>query len=69
MREAIPTLTQYAFMAWRLVKAQGQLYIYLYLPSITPGKLWDNNLQMSTIPQFYTFPNLPIIIIKKIDAT
>jgi hypothetical protein len=28
---AIPSLPQYAFMAWYSVKAQGQLYIYLYL--------------------------------------
>jgi len=25
------TLSQYAFMAWCSVKAQGQLHIYLYL--------------------------------------
>jgi hypothetical protein len=31
MSGAIPTLPQYAFMAWCSVKAQGQLYIYLYL--------------------------------------
>jgi hypothetical protein len=29
MRGAISTLTQYAFMARCLVKAQGQLYLYL----------------------------------------
>jgi hypothetical protein len=29
MRGAIPPLPQYAFMAWCLVKAQGQLYLYL----------------------------------------
>jgi hypothetical protein len=27
---AIPPLPQYAFMEWCLVKAQGQLYLYLY---------------------------------------
>jgi hypothetical protein len=26
----IPPLPQYAFMAWCSVKAQGQLYLYLY---------------------------------------
>jgi hypothetical protein len=32
MSEAIPPLTQYAFMAWCSVKkAQGQLYLYLYI--------------------------------------
>jgi hypothetical protein len=31
MSGAIPPLPQYAFMAWCLVKAQGQLYLYLYL--------------------------------------
>jgi hypothetical protein len=30
MSGAIPSLPQYAFMAWCSVKAQGQLYIYLY---------------------------------------
>jgi hypothetical protein len=29
MRGAIPPLPQYAVMAWCLVKAQGQLYLYL----------------------------------------
>jgi hypothetical protein len=28
MSEDIPPLPQYAFMAWCLVKAQGQLYFY-----------------------------------------
>jgi len=32
MSGAIPTLLQYAFMAWWLVKAQGQLYLTLPLP-------------------------------------
>jgi hypothetical protein len=31
MSGAIPPLPQYAFMAWCLVKAQGQLYLYLFL--------------------------------------
>jgi hypothetical protein len=31
MSRAIPPLPQYAFMAWYSVKAQGQLYSYLYL--------------------------------------
>jgi hypothetical protein len=30
MREAIPPLPQYAFMAWCPVKAQGYLYIFLF---------------------------------------
>jgi hypothetical protein len=29
MSGAIPPIPQYAFMAWCLVKAQGQLYLYL----------------------------------------
>jgi len=28
---AVPPLPQYAFMAWCSAKAQGQLYLYLYL--------------------------------------
>jgi len=34
MSGTIPSFPQYAFMAWCSVKAQGQLYIYLYLSSI-----------------------------------
>jgi hypothetical protein len=30
MSGAIPLLPQYAFMAWCLVKTQGQLYLYLF---------------------------------------
>jgi hypothetical protein len=30
IRGAVPSLPQYAFMAWFLIKAQGQLYFYLY---------------------------------------
>jgi hypothetical protein len=33
MSGAISPLSQYAFMAWCLVKAQGQLYLYLKIPS------------------------------------
>jgi hypothetical protein len=35
MSEAIPPLPQYAFMAWCSVKAQGQLYLHLYLQADT----------------------------------
>jgi hypothetical protein len=31
MSVSIPPLPQYVFMAWSLVKAQGQLYLYLLL--------------------------------------
>jgi hypothetical protein len=31
MSGAIPPLLQYAFMAWCLVKAQGQIYLFLNL--------------------------------------
>jgi len=31
MSGAIHPLPNYAFIAWCLVKAQGQLYLYLYL--------------------------------------
>jgi hypothetical protein len=33
MRGAIPRLPQYAFMVLCSVKAQGQLYLYLYVES------------------------------------
>jgi hypothetical protein len=35
MSGAIPPLPQYPFMAWCSVKAQGQLYLYLYVQCIT----------------------------------
>jgi hypothetical protein len=35
MRGAIPPLSQYAFMAWCSVEAQGQFYVYLLLNSPT----------------------------------
>jgi hypothetical protein len=31
MSGALHALPPYAFMAWCLVKAQGQLYLYLYI--------------------------------------
>jgi hypothetical protein len=31
MRVAVPPLPQYVFMAWYSVKAQGHVYLYLYL--------------------------------------
>jgi hypothetical protein len=34
----IPVLPQYAFMAWRSVKAQGQFYLYLYLTKLNDNK-------------------------------
>jgi hypothetical protein len=37
MSGAIPPLLQYSFMAWCLVKAQGQLYLYLYSNSDING--------------------------------
>jgi hypothetical protein len=37
MHGAIPPLSQYAFMAWCSVKAQGQFYLYI-LPLLTSYK-------------------------------
>jgi hypothetical protein len=37
MSGAIPPFPQYAFMAWCLVKAQKQLYLYLYRFSMIPA--------------------------------
>jgi hypothetical protein len=52
MREAIPPLPQYAFMAWCLVKAQGQLYlcftfILLYCAC---KRNWSSLLSTSRVP-------------------
>jgi hypothetical protein len=40
---AIPPLPQYAFMAWCLVKAQGQFYLYLYLNTEKVGRTEREN--------------------------
>jgi hypothetical protein len=37
MSVTVSPLPQYAFMAWCSVKAQGQLYLYLYLDPETLG--------------------------------
>jgi hypothetical protein len=39
MREAIPPLLQYAFMAWCSVKAQGQLYFYITFTLARPKEV------------------------------
>jgi hypothetical protein len=39
MSGAIPPLLQYAFMAWCSVKAQGQIYLYLYRIQESMNKL------------------------------
>jgi hypothetical protein len=48
MSGAIPPLPQYAFTAWCLVKAQGQLYLYLYNPEdsdLTVGSVCEQNIE------------------------
>jgi hypothetical protein len=54
MSGAIPPLLQYTFMEWCLVKAQGQLYLYLPLASdvllTTLNPLIENLMQ--TVDQF-----------------
>jgi hypothetical protein len=40
MRGAIPSLPQYAFMAWCSVKAQGQLYFTLYFDVLFLGYVY-----------------------------
>jgi len=42
MREAIPPLTQYAFMAWCLVKAQGEGVDCMHLPQ-ERDQWWNSN--------------------------
>jgi hypothetical protein len=41
MRGAIPPLPKYVFMAWCLVKAQGQLYLKTYLFTPWCGTLFE----------------------------
>jgi hypothetical protein len=40
MSGAIHPLPQYTFMVWCSVKAQGQLYLYLYLFTDELYKMW-----------------------------
>jgi hypothetical protein len=49
MSGAIPSLPQYALMAWCSVKAQGQLYLYLY-HDIT------ENVNCTSFKAGWTFP-------------
>jgi hypothetical protein len=46
MSGAIPPLPEYAFMAWCLFKAQGQLYIYL---NVNTRRCLSPGLQMWTL--------------------
>jgi hypothetical protein len=39
MSGAVPPLLQYAFMAWFSLKAQGQLYLYLYKHAIINNQI------------------------------
>jgi len=38
MSGAIHPLPQYAFMAWYLVKAQGQLYLFIFYYTVSEAK-------------------------------
>jgi hypothetical protein len=40
MSGAIPPLPQYAFMAWCLIEAQGQLYLYLLHGGLVTFEVW-----------------------------
>jgi hypothetical protein len=46
MTGAIPPLPQYAFMAWCLVKAQGQLLSEGRTPHGRPRHRWEDNVGM-----------------------
>jgi hypothetical protein len=56
-REAIHPLPQYAFMAWCLVKAQGQLYLYLETGISYPNRGLDledrGSYVLPILPQHY----------------
>jgi hypothetical protein len=45
MSGAIPQLPQYAFMAWCLVKAQGQLYLYSSRNIIMGNQIKENDVE------------------------
>jgi hypothetical protein len=64
MSGAIHPLPQYAFMVWCLVKAQGQLYLYLYhiVPPCFP-KINFNIILLST-PRSPKFPFPPGFLTK-----
>jgi hypothetical protein len=52
MSGAIPPLSQYAIMAWCLVKAQGQLYLYLYLKLLSAKVNYCTCQRMTWIEAF-----------------
>jgi hypothetical protein len=49
-------LPQYAFMAWCLIKAQGQLYFYLYLRLGIPSGLLLPGFPTKILYVFLIFP-------------
>jgi hypothetical protein len=53
MSGAIPPLPQYAFMAWCLVKAKGQLYLLLYLTLKQPQSLRTTDQVLHTCNMHY----------------
>jgi hypothetical protein len=63
MRGAIPSLPQYAFMAWCSVKAQGQLYIYLNRSTFCIS-LW-----MLLIPPLLLNRSTPKIALRMLSRT
>jgi hypothetical protein len=48
MSGAIPPLPQYTFMAWCSVKAQGQLYLYLYCFQEPRLRVFENRVLRRT---------------------
>jgi hypothetical protein len=44
MSVAVPPLPQYTFMAWCLVKAQGQPYLYLFTKIFVPHPEYKKKL-------------------------
>jgi hypothetical protein len=56
MSGAIPPLPQYASMAWCLVKAQGQLYLFHYMYASMPLDIPNQLTAMKVKPAYKGFP-------------
>jgi hypothetical protein len=57
MHGAIPPILQYAFMAWWSLKAQGKLYLYLYLQAKMSGCLGLGRKWLLSFPFLMVYLN------------
>jgi hypothetical protein len=58
MRGAIPPLSPYVFMTWCSVKAQGQLYLYLFILLSQVSEMDVTGICKITVRQCFTTARL-----------